>query len=133
MIHKGILTLVCLLASYAALFAQTLTFQIADKPVDISASGQIKLISQIQRIVLSTNYNSRDNPKAWFPETRWTELKDLHSYIHVSYPKEKMFETAGGDINATDVWIEIKDKKQKGALLYPGPITLVNAGASVVK
>ncbi|MEO8204925.1 MAG: hypothetical protein ABI615_02000 [Chthoniobacterales bacterium] len=132
MMRRVFQSFVFIVASSASLMAQVLTFQAAGKPVVIPDSGQRKIVTQIERIVLSANFNSRDNPAAGFPDSRWTDLKDLHSYLHVSYPKEKKFETVGGDINATDIWIEIKDKKQKG-ILYPGPITLVGAGDSRIR
>ncbi|HEY5792353.1 MAG TPA: hypothetical protein VIS74_03585 [Chthoniobacterales bacterium] len=111
--------------------AQPVLIVVAEgKQVALSPADAARLILKIEDIVVSANFNSRDHPADYFKEgDYWRPISKIQkgSYIRITYPEGHVFKTAGGEISAKDVWIDLPhEARSSGGAVYPGPITLIN-------
>lgn len=102
------------------LAAPRLEFVVAGSPVSLPPEVAKQIISQIEAIVETSNFNSKDHPQ-FFPEQR--NVGTGPSFLRVDYPAARKFKTVGGDLVATRVEVALG---QRGLSGLPGPFTLVD-------
>jgi len=108
----------------------SLSFQSSGEAVPLTPVDSQRLIQEIEAVVKSANFNTLNHPGGFLAsDFRPVEEIKKDSFLHVHYGAPTKFATVGGDLIATDIWIDIRHVEPNnphGGLL-PGPTTLVNA------
>lgn len=113
-----------------ALASSQLEFVSGGQPVQLAPDDEKRVTGKIEDIVASANFNSRDNAKM-FTKADQAYRRPLAqirkgSFLLVRYDKPHEFETVGGKIAATEVWVDLREEPTaQGGAVYPGPITLI--------
>ena len=105
----------------------SLSFQTNGKAVPLARKDSQRLIQEIEALVRSANFDSRNNP-GFFEASDFRTVDEIRadSFLHVHYSAPTKFATIGGDLMATDIWIDIRPNNPRHGGLYPGPTTLVS-------
>ncbi len=124
-----LLAVVLVVATSAA--SPELAFMADGNKVAISPKDEKRVIGMIEEIVSSANFNSRDHA-TMFREADtnyWRPLEQIRSGPHIllRYAAPHVFKTVGGEIIASEVWLDLRNEPRVAAgAVYPGPITLLN-------
>ncbi len=94
--------------------APTVRLIVAGHQVPLDASTQQRVISQIEIIVRSANFDSEHHPKLFQTQTNTPEQVLKDSYLSITYPSARTFETIGGRLTARTVEAALEDRELPG-------------------
>jgi hypothetical protein len=92
----------------------TLRLIVAGHEVPLDAPTRQRVISQIETIVRSANFDSEHHPKLFQTQTNTPEQVLKESYLRVTYPSARTFKTIGGRLTAQIVDVALEDRELPG-------------------
>ena len=87
---------------------------VAGRQIPLDASTQQRVISQIETIVRSSNFDSEHHPELFQTQTNAPEQILKRSYLRITYPSARTFETIGGRLTAQTVEAALEDRELPG-------------------
>jgi len=100
----------------AELPAPTIRLVVAGHEILLDAPTQQRVISQIETIVCSANFDSEHHPKLFQTQTNTPEQIIKDSFLLIAYPSAHTFETIGGRLTARTVVIALADRELPGRI-----------------
>jgi len=113
--------------------AQTLDFQSRGNVVAMSHADKVRVITEIEALVVSSNFDSVTRPQAFRDTKDWfdpAKSDSQSSFLHLTYDRPQTVRALAGPLVFDNVYVRIPD----GHLELgprPGPITLLYRGKPI--